>query len=198
VSTERRDTRDLATSALIVKCIADFTADAIKARRHDLAEAMANGDRVSVVAPGHPDLNLGKVWRTEPKGTAAVTDALAFTDWMIEHYPDRVIGEYQIVEGHWNEVVAVLLEHAPHLLREHRQVVGWAENEVLRMTEQARQACGPGGECDVPGVAYEPPGAGVVTVTLSEDGPAAIEALWRAGRIDLDGTVRALPGGEPS
>lgn len=190
-------TRDLALRALIVKHLADRTAAAIREHRASLAEEMANGDRVTVASPDGP-AEMGQVWRTKPKGTATVTDRAAFTAWMAERYPERVDTVWQIPEGGWDAVVTLLQEHAPHLLTTHSLVSCWAENEVLKVTERARRACGPGGELDIPGVAYEPPGRGVVTVRLSEDGPALIEDLWRCGRIELDGTVTALPtGGTP-
>lgn len=188
-------TRDLALRALIVRHIADYTASAIKARRAELSDEMADGDRIAVTATDAPDLKLGQVWRTEPKGTASVTDRPGFTEWMAEHYPDGVDTALQVAEGRWEEAVGVLRLHAPHLLVPHMLVKRWAENEVLELTKRAKQACGPGGELDIPGVAYEPPGPGVVTVKLSDDGPALIEEMWRAGRIELDGTVKELPAG---
>lgn len=188
--------RDDALQALIVKHLADTTAAAIKARRQTLADEMANGDRIAITSPDAPELKLGQVYRTEPKGTAVVTDRAAFTAWMVEHYVGHVETVPQIAVDRWEEAVAVLREHAQDLLVDHQQVLDWAENEVLKLSLRAKQACGPGGELDIPGIAYEPAGPGVVTVRLSEDGPARIEELWRAGRIELDGTVKALPAGE--
>lgn len=187
--------RDLAMRALVVKHLADVAAKAIKDRRADLGEALANGDRLNVTAPDSPDLDLGLVYRTKPKGTAGITDTQAFTEWMAAHYPDRIKWDTRISD--FDEAVQVLREHAPHLVEDVPTVEPWAETEVLRCSERVKQACGPSGELDVPGVAYEPPGPGVVTVKLSDDGPAVIEQLWREGRIDLTtGEVLALPAGE--
>ncbi|HEY2763353.1 MAG TPA: hypothetical protein VGJ13_04985 [Pseudonocardiaceae bacterium] len=187
--------RDLAMRALIVKCVADIAAKAIKDRRSDLADVMANGDRFNVAAPDAPELNLGKVWRTEPKGTAGLTDASAFTVWMQDNYPDRVTWDARITD--LGKAIEVLREYAPELVDEVPLVEPWAEAEVLRLTERSREACGPAGETNVPGVAYEPPGPGAVTVKLSDDGPAVIEQLWREGRIDLTtGEVLAITAGE--
>ena len=187
--------RDLALQALIVKHVCDVTTAAIKERRAALADEMTNGDRVGVTAPGEPDVEIGLVYRTKPKPTAAVTDRAAFTAWMSQHYPDNVESAARLT-GDWSEIFAVLERHAPHLLDRYTAVRDWAEEEVLHLTVRAKQACGPGGELDIPGVAYEPPGPGTVTVKLSEDGPAVIEQLWREGRIDLrTGEVLALPAG---
>lgn len=188
-------TRDLALRALATKCIVDLATAAVKARRGELADELANGDRVKVTDPDHPAVKVGMVYRTEPVGTAAITDRDKFTDWMARHYPDRVRDVCTITS--LDEAVAVLQAHAPQLLAFDMAVVDWAENEVLKFTEQARQPCGPGGELDVPGVVYEPPKPGVVTVKLSDDGPAVIERLWRQGRVELrTGEVLELPAGE--
>ena len=189
-------TRDLALQALVIKHVCDTTTAAIKERRAALADELANGDRVGVTAPGEPDVEVGLVYRTKPKATAAVTDRPAFTAWMAERYPDNVEPTARLI-GDWSEIFAVLEQHAPHLLDRHIAVRDWAEEEVLHLTVRAKQACGPGGELDIPGVAYEPPGPGTVTVKLSDDGPAVIEQLWREGRIDLrTGEVLALSAGQ--
>lgn len=188
--------RELAQQALIVKCVNDLTNDALKTRRTDLADTLANGDRVNVTSPDDPNVDIGMVYRTKPKGTPAVTDQAQFTKWMLDNYPDRVQQIPTIKPGDIGEAVVVLRRHAPHLVTTTPTVMDWAVNEVLKLTEQARQACGPGGELDVPGVAYEPPKPGAVTVKLSDDGPAVIERLWRTGRINFTtGEVRALPAG---
>ena len=185
------NTRDLALRAIVVKYIADVTKSAIAARREDLADAMANGDRVSVTDPEDPEVSLGKVWRTETKGGGVVTDREKFTAWMAQTYPDRV--ETVATVTNLQAAVEVLQRHAPHLVATTTVVSPWAENEVLLATGSAKQACGPGGELDVPGVDYEAPGDGVVTVKLSPDAPAAIARMWRDGRIDLNtGEVLAL------
>lgn len=187
--------RDLALRALVTKYVADITAVAIKARRAELAEEMTSGDRVKVTEPDRPDISLGHVLRTDPKGSAAVTDRTAFTSWMNSAYPGRVSTVITLPTDRdlIIKAVEILYDHAPQLLSETLTVEPWAESEVLKCTERAKESCGPGGELDIPGITYRPPGDGVVTVKLSDDAPAAIERLWREGRIDLQsGQVRAL------
>lgn len=185
--------RDLALRALVTKHLADTVTAATKTLRSDLGAEMANGDRVGITSPDNPELDLGMVYRTKPKGTAGITDTALFTGWMITHYPDRVQETYTITERDMGAAIKVLQEHAPDLVTATPVVMPWAASEVLALTEKARQACGPGGELGIPGVAYQPPASGTVTVRLSDDGPAAIERLWRAGRIDLGtGEVREL------
>jgi hypothetical protein len=179
--------RDLALRALVTKHVADIAAIAIKTSRAELADEMVNGDRINVTDPDDRGVDLGHVLRTKPRGTAVITDRVAFTTWMAATYPGRVQAVITLPtdSDRITAAVEVLYEHARYLLSEALVIEKWAENEVLKCTERAKEPCGPGGELDVPGIAYEPPGAGVVTVKLSDDAPAAIERLWREGRIDL-------------
>jgi hypothetical protein len=135
--------------------------------------------------PLHPDLDLGHVLRTKSKGSAVVTDRHAFTKWMATNYLERVQDVTTISTANLGEAIQILREHTPHVLVKVATVTDWAEAEVLKVTERAKEPCGPGGELDIPGIGYVPPGPGAVTVRLSNDGPAAIDQLWREGRIDL-------------
>lgn len=189
--------RDLALRALIVKHIADVTASAIKQQRAQLADELTNGDRINVTDPTNPATELGHVLRTKPKGNALITNRPEFVKWMSVNYPDRVQVITTLPQRNIGEAVEVLYQHAPHLLDEEPTVASWAENEVLTCTERAKEPCGPGGELDVPGVTYEPPRPGTITIRLSDDAPASIERMWRQGLIDLNtGEVRALPAGD--
>jgi hypothetical protein len=192
--------RNLALHALVTKHVADLAATAIKTRRAELADEMANGDRVNVTDPDNREIDLGHVLRTKPRGIAVITNRDAFTTWMATTYPGRVQAVITLPtdSDRIAAAVEVLYEHARHLLSEDLVVEKWAENEVLRCTERAKEPCGPGGELGVPGVTYQPPGDGVVTVKLSDDAPAVIERLWRNGRIDLrSGQVLELETSDP-
>lgn len=183
--------RDTAQRALITKCVADVADASIAARRQELDQELAEGEKHTVKVPGSPDLKLGQVWKSDPSGSAVVTDRAKFTVWHLDTYPERVKAVETITD--LKAAVEVLREHAPDLLSTESVVEPWAEKEILLLTAKHKQPRGPGGELDVPGVAYEPPKAGVVTVKLSEDAPAAIGQLWREGRIDLiTGEVLAL------
>ncbi len=186
------DQRDVAFRALVVKCITDFAQASVVDRRRELSSMLGAGDRVTVRSPdGGGD--VGMVYRTKPKGTARISDKYLFTEWMRKHYPDRVQLTQKLDEVDLGEVIQVLVRHAPYLVRNIPVVMPWAENEVLEMTKRSRKPCGPGGEIDVPGVVWDPPGDGVVTVRLSEDGPDVIRRLWREGRVDLEsGEVKAV------
>ena len=188
---------ELAVQALVTKYLADVTAQAMKGRRVELQEALANGDRVTGTAPGD-GTELGCVSRSKPSGTGVITDRTAFVAWMAEHYPEHVETVTQIAAGQEASALAVLASISPDLVSSTTRVREWAEVEVLRCTERAQHGCGPGGEADIPGVAYQQPGPGTVIVRLASDAPATIERLWREGRIDLTaGTIHALPVAVP-
>lgn len=185
--------RELALRALVTKCVAETARAATANLREELAAALGAGDRVTVRSPDG-DGDVGMVYRTNPKGTARVTDEHLFTAWMKEKYPDRVQFVSKLDEVDISEVIQVLTRHAPYLIRQVPLVRPWATNEVLELTKRACKSCGPGGEPDVPGVSWEPPGDGVVTVRLSDDGPDVIKRLWRTGRVDVEsGEVRGTP-----
>jgi hypothetical protein len=190
------NTRDLALRALVTKCVADVAANAIRERRTELAEALTNGDRINVSAPDDAVTDLGHVLRTKPKGVAVVTDVAALTKWMTVNYPDRVQNVTTIPPSNLGKAIQILRECAPYILADVTTIMDWAESEILKCTVKAKAPCGPGGELDIPGVTYQPPGPGVITVRLSDDGPAEIERLWRAGRVDLtSGEVYELEAG---
>lgn len=190
------DAKGLALQALIVKHVNDVTSKVLKQRREGLTTELGNGDRISVASPDSSETVIGMVYRTKPSGSARVTDKVAFTAWMRENHPLNVEIVHQIATDRWDEAVKILETFAPDLLTSEPMVSSWAEKEVLELTVRARRPCGPQGELDLPGVLYEPPSGGTVTVRLSEEGPAEIERLWRDGRVDLaTGAVREITTG---
>jgi hypothetical protein len=185
------NTPDLAVRALIVKVVANLTDAAKDARKKDLEEVMSNGERHYGYDPDNPDVELGYVLRTKPKGSAAVTDREKFTAWMAETYPEQVKTMATITD--LAAAVEVLREHAPSLLTMETVVQPWAESAVLLFTIAAKQPCGPSKELDVPGIGYKPPKPGTVTVNPSPGAAAVVADLLSRGRIDLPtGEVLAL------
>lgn len=132
--------------------------------RQQFLQAMAVGDRLN---PADDDVKLAAVSKIRGRTGATITDPEKFARWCAEHYPTEV---------------------------EHRPVVrdSWAR-AVLDASKRSGQPCAPDGTLDIPGVSVTT-GDPTVTVRLTEDASEAVEALWRAGRINLGtGEIRALP-----
>lgn len=153
---------------------------------------LERGDRKTVRHPLDSTLKLGTVTMTDPAPAARVSDQAKFTAWMQQHYPDHC-REDTHVTGPTATVIEVLRRHAPHLLSTVVEVPDYATTEVLRLSEKAGQPCGPGGELDVPGIEVSE-STPTLQVRSSPYAAAAITELWQSGALDLDGTVRALPG----
>ena len=177
---------DLVTRVAILKVIADYTKDRYDELRAEAGDAMGQGDRTIARSPLDQS-KLGAVYVTDPKPVCRVTDLAALTDWMCEHYPLLTDQGYEIC-GSDREVIDVLFEHAPHLLRQVRRIKADDMRELKAGAVALGQPMGPGGEADVPGIEVEQP-PGVVTCKPTETAFQSVMDLHRAGRLQLDGTV---------
>lgn len=176
-----------------LKVISDYTLKRYNEARAELAARMQRGDRMIARSP-LGDVKVGTVSKTDPKPVARITDESAFTAWVQENYPDRMVYDFDVI-GSDQEVKAVLFEHAPHLLRK----VTKPDLEFVRGVRQdslfVGAPVGPGGEAEVPGLAVDQP-EGDVRCRPDEDGLAAVLELFRADRLTLESLVRPeLPGG---
>jgi len=180
-------TDDLVLKAAALKTISDFTKDRYDETRAELSGVMNRGDRLIARSPLTEE-KLGAVYMTDPATTCRVSDIPALTEWMTEHYPELTENGYQVI-GSEAEVVAVLFEHAPHLLRQVRKVTGEALSELKAACVSLGTVMGPGGEADVPGLELQEPEA-FVACKPAETALQSVMDLYRAGRLDLDGTVR--------
>jgi hypothetical protein len=158
--------------------------------RAKAAAEMHRGDRVIARSP-LDDAKIGAVSMSDPKAAATVTDSAALLEWMAEHYPDTVTTGYEVAASD-HELVGLLFEHAPHLLRRVRKLDPKAVAEIRRYSAAVGTPIGPSGEADIPGVTVTIP-APVVSCRPDESTalPAVI-ALVRAGRLGLDGSLREL------
>lgn len=178
---------DLVLRAAALKAISDYTAARYKDARDELAKTMGRGDRKIARSPLDDTSKLGAVYVTDPKPQALITDQQALTDWMVEHYPDATETGYEIA-GSDAEVIAVLFEHAPELLRRVRRVNADHMRELRAGAVSLGTPIGPGGEVDIPGIEVHRPD-GVVTCRPDDEAMHAVVALFKAGRLQLDGTV---------
>lgn len=177
---------DLVTRVAILKVIADYTKARYDELRAEAGEAMGAGDRTIARSP-LDESKLGAVYVTDPKPVCRVTDLAALTDWMIEHYPELTEQGYEVC-GSEREVIDVLFEHAPHLLRQIRRIKADDMRELRAGAVALGQPTGPGGEADMPGVEVEHP-PGVVTCKPTDTAFQSVMDLHRANRLLLDGTV---------
>lgn len=182
-------TNELALKVAALKVFSDYAKTAYDKSREEIGRQMGRGDRLQVRSPLDESLKIGPISKSDPKPTARVEDLRVLTDWFIQNHPDLTGTGYEVA-GTQTEVVAVLFEHAPHLLRRVREIKPDALSELRKASAALGQPIGPGGEADVPGLVVETPDP-VVSCKPDPDMalPAVVE-LFRAGRLDLDATLR--------
>lgn len=141
-------------------------------------EAMVPGEKHAVKHPITGAV-LGFATRTAPVPTARVTDEAALLPWVGDNQPHDLYDDEELAATP-EQVLALVREHAPHLLR-----------PVVRINEQGLHGILRRAEKDA---GFRPPG---VTVTQStgttnfypKDGEA-IELMFADRLLSLDGTVR--------
>lgn len=175
-----------------LKVISDYTKGQYEAARTEAAAVLGAGDRRMVRSP-LDSAKIGPVYVTDPKPIAVVTDTERLTAWYLENYPDSTVNAYEVAASN-AEVIGVLFEHAPRLLRHRRQITPQALSELRKESAALGQVIGPGGEADVPGIEVRVP-QGVVTCRPAEDALHAVTELILTQRLTLDGTLRELPAG---
>ncbi|PWK81669.1 hypothetical protein C8D88_11680 [Lentzea atacamensis] len=185
----------LAVKVAALKVVSDFTKERYDEARAEAGEHMTAGSRWMARSP-IDDTKIGPVVKSDPKPVAKVVDPAALTEWMEQHYPENIKAGYEIAAVE-SEIVQVLFEHAPHLLK-HRKVI---KPEVIAeiKRESAVMGCpiGPGGEVDLPGIEIETPEPVVSCRPDPTHALAVVQQLFREGRLELDGTVLpALPASE--
>jgi hypothetical protein len=132
---------------------------------------------------------IGSVWRTDPDFKWVVTDRAAFEAEM-RTFPGNLVTDVGIAPEDMPEALAVLAEHAPHLITETSRLADGVEAAALAQAKDTGTAVAAGIECVKP--------AGTLTVKVDpKTGAAAIERLVSAGRIGWDGRP-ALPAADES
>lgn len=191
--------RDTALAFIVTKAFGDAAKAADKHLRSIAPDAFLEGDRVVVPSPYDRRMRLGTVTMTNPAPVASIDVASedAFTAWMAERYPDQVEESCRILPGSMAAAIAVLVEHAPHLLDEPEvRVRPWAREAVLKASVAEGKPVGPGGEVDQdapPGVTVHKP-AGTPQVRMNPEAMPVIGQMLRDGTIDY---MKALPGSSP-
>lgn len=182
------DTDALVMRAAALKVISEFTKGRYDDTRSELSVLLHKGDRLISRSPLDQS-KIGAVYMTDPKPECRVTDMSALKTWMFEHYPELCENGYEII-GSDKEVIDVLWEHAPHLLRRIHQVTTDSLRELRAASVTLGQPVGPGCEADVPGLEVHQPDP-VVTCRPTETALQSVMDMHRAGLLDLDGTIHA-------
>jgi hypothetical protein len=180
------DVAVLTQRTAILKVISDFTKHAYDESRRKMAQVLNRGDRLVARSPLDGS-KLGPVYMTDPKPECVITDKQALTDWVVENYPALTETGYEI-SGTDSEVIGVLFEHAPHLLRQVRRITADDMRELRAASITLGQPVGPGMELDIPGIEVKDI-PGVVTCKPVDTAFQSVMDLYRAGRLALDGTV---------
>lgn len=174
--------RDLAPLGLVaLNHLATQTRRALVASREYVSGNLRPGERIAAVAPD--GTVLGHITRKVDTTEARVVDESALMAHLHEHNPDSLIDVDTIRHGTpSSEVVAVLKEHAPHLVDSRPRIQPWALNAAL--TDAKTGATVPGVElATVPGT---------TAIYPDKAAAAAIEGLIRSGVVGVDGTVNRL------
>ncbi len=179
----------LVQRAAALKVISDFTKDRYDDTRGELAGLMHRGDRLISRSP-LDESKIGAVYMTDPKPECRVTDGGALKEWMFANYPELCENGYEVI-GSDKEVIGVVFEHAPHLLRRIRQVSADALRELRTAAVTLGQPMGPGGESEVPGLEVHVPDA-VVACKPTDNALQSVMDLHREGRLQFDGTMKEL------
>lgn len=179
----------LVLRAATLKVISEFTKGKYDEARGQLAALMHRGDRLISRSP-EGNAKIGAVYMTDPDPQCRITDGQALKQWMFQRYPELCENGYEVI-GSEKEVINVLFEHAPHLLRRIHQVSSDALRELRAAAVTLGQVTGPGGEADVPGLEVHVPDA-VVACKPAETALQAVMDLHRSGRLSLDGTIKEL------
>lgn len=130
-------------------------------------------------------VKLGLVWRTDPDPYWTVTDRAALIEHL-EEFPGNVTARLEIApDADWAEVLAVLDEHASHLLIEVTEV---PESVIEAALEQSKAT----GKPAAPGITQVKPGGALVVKPDPKTAGQAIEGLVNSGLLTWDGR-RALP-----
>jgi hypothetical protein len=188
-----------ADRAVLAAAVLTFLQKRIKAEadaaRLVVAEHLKKGDTLSARSP-LDDVKIARVGKSDPKARASFSDQPAAEQWVTDRYPEKLVERTEIV-GPMAEVLQVLRDHAPHLVADRKSVPDWALNELLVKAEQLGRPVGFGGELDEhapPGIEVTVP-EGVLTVVLDKaNAESAIQALWDAHMVGMDGSVRQIEG----
>lgn len=186
---------DLALKVAALKVLQDYIVDCYTKARAEAAATMRRGERLVAWSPLDDTQKIATLPMSDPSKVAEIVDEAALAGWFKQHYPEKIMSGYKVI-GSQAEVIAVLFQHAPHLIRRTEALQLEALHELKRSSAALGQPIGPGKELDIPGVKVTTPDP-VLTCRPTEAAFDIIRDLHNQGVLELDGTVHiALPEGD--
>lgn len=178
------DVRDLSLGLVAMSYVHKKVGAALKERREGGITSLIPEERVAAISPFDGSV-LGHITRTKKDPVARVADVSALMAHIHETTPEG-LEDVDVIAATDDQVIAVLREHAPHMLDSEVRIKPYALNEALKLALAGKE---------VPGVEIDRP-LGTVNTYPAKNAGDAIEALVKSGRFGLDGTVSKLIEGE--
>lgn len=170
--------KDTARTVAVLSALAEAIGDQLKTAKRELetglkdAKAETGTQKISVSLDEGQD--IGTVSLVQPKATAAVIDAEAFTAWVVEHYATEITRRFvtEVKPGFQKKVLAQIAAAG---------VAEWADPETGVLHE-------------VPGVSMQGRAA-YTRLTVPDAGKAAIASAWQEGRLTAADLPQLTAGG---
>lgn len=178
------DVRDLALAMVCLSYANTQVTAAMKRLREQGKTQLVPKESIAALSPVDGTV-LGTITRTKPERVAKVVDEAALMAHIHDTCPDG-LEDVHVVAATTEQVIDVLRVHAPHLLESRVEIRPYALAAALRSALEGN---------DTPGVQVDQP-VGTVNTYPDKEAGEAIQAVIRAGRVSLDGTVVKLIEGE--
>jgi hypothetical protein len=172
--------------ALVLKRLSSKVAENLKFTKAAFESGYEAGEKHTFRSP-LDGKKLGSVYRTDPDGEWIVSNRNALEEHLMGFEGNRVCSVGIREDAPYEEILAVLNEHAPQYLEDRVELHPDAVQAALDQSAAT-------GEAAAPGITFLKPG-GVVTVRPDKEVDAAIQGLIQGGLLTWDGQ-RALPAAE--
>lgn len=129
---EHFDTATLAARAAVLTALASEVKDQADQHRAELYRRMQPGSKITGRNPFDKTLSLGSVDMSDPDPEAFIEDRDAFDAYCRATWPEE-IEVWTEINADDEEVVAILREHAPHLVTVHSTVPGVVREKALEL-----------------------------------------------------------------
>lgn len=172
--------------ALVLKRLSSKVAENLKLTKAGFESDYGSGDKRTFRSP-LDGKKLGSVYRSDPDGQWTVTNRALLEAHLMSFEGNKVTSVGIREDAPYEEILAVLSEHAPRYLEDR---VDLHPDAVQAALDQSAAT----GEAAAPGITFLKPG-GIVTVRPDKEADQAIQGLISGGLLTWDGQ-RALPAAE--